>query len=73
MFPNASERNNEVISELKSVREPYERISGGPYCFVVDVLQGDPKKGTFFDFFKFLIFAKPLTKLLKKWKYLYEK
>jgi hypothetical protein len=27
MFPNAI---SEVISELKSVREPSERISGGP-------------------------------------------
>jgi hypothetical protein len=34
MFPNAI---SEVISELKSVRESSERISGGPQAFQEDV------------------------------------
>ena len=42
MFPNAI---SEVISELKSVREPSERISGGPHS-QAERLSGTTERGS---------------------------
>ena len=40
---------SEVISELKFVREPSERISGGPYCFEICKLYERSKKWQLFS------------------------